>query len=114
LGELGTNNLAMQRFAKLKQHITYKKQFPLEQLFISLSDHDDAQDAAIFTQIFSNEILPAYCPTNEIRDGMKETFLNIGCIYVLDKESGVVVCIIDPSKHTLETMVMKIMYNIGR
>jgi hypothetical protein len=56
----------------------YRKRYPIELLFISLSEVEDAQDTALFTNIFSPEIIPAYAPDDAIRDGLKETFNNIG------------------------------------
>lgn len=108
------NQLAMQRFSRLKKHIMLRKNVNFESIFVSLDETVDVQKLHEYVQLYSNDVLAAFVPDKEIMASLGQIFQNLGCIYVLAKDTGNVICIVDPRKLTIQVMSVSIISSIAK
>lgn len=113
-GTVGGAHTPMQRFARLQRYISLRKDFPLKSVFICLSEVSSPEMLHKYAASYSKELLAGFVSDSEIREELKGIFQNLGCVYVLEKGSGNVICIIDPSKHPLESLASKLIYSISK
>lgn len=108
------NHTAMQRFARLKRYMQLRKGIPIESLFVALDEVLDPSVLLEYVKTYGEDLLPCWAGNADSQVKVKETFLNLGCIYVLEQSTGNVIYITDPAKYPLEALSNKILYTIGR
>ncbi|CAG9320532.1 unnamed protein product [Blepharisma stoltei] len=113
-GEITGSHMAMQRFSRLQRYVLLRKTILLESLFVAMDEQISPDTLAQYVATYSKDMLAAYPANEEVRSGLKEVFQNIGCIYLLEKNTGNVIYIIDPKKHPLEVMSQRIIYIISK
>lgn len=109
-----SNHIAMQRFARLKRYIQLRKALPLESVFVALDEDLDPSVLLEYVKTYADDLLPCWAGSSAAQSTVKDTFLNLGCIYIFEKSSGNVVSIIDPAKYPLEALSNRILYMIGK
>jgi len=113
-GSTTDSHLAMQRFARLKQHMLLRKHLALESVFVCMDFAADPSTVNQYVGLYSEDIIPTVPGDEQNRLGLMKVFQNIGCIYLLDKDSGNVIFIIDPNKHPLDALSNRVIYNISK
>mmetsp|Transcript_12638 Transcript_12638/g.23643 ORF Transcript_12638/g.23643 Transcript_12638/m.23643 type:complete len:278 (+) Transcript_12638:27-860(+) len=108
------SQMAMQRFSRLKKHIMLRKNVNFESVFVSMDEEVNVQKLHEYVQLYSNDVLAAFTPDEEIRSSMEKIFQNLGCVYVLAKDTGNVICIVDPRKLPISVMSVTIITNISK
>jgi hypothetical protein len=59
-------------------------------------------------------MLSALTGSDEVKAGLQEVFLNIGNVYLLEKNTGIVIGIFDPKIYSLEVLAQKILLSISK
>jgi hypothetical protein len=108
------SQMAMQRFSRLKKHVMLRKNVNFESVFVSLDDVQDVEKLHEYVHLYSNDVLAAFAPDEELRASLRGIFQNIGCIYVLAKDTGNVICIVDPRKLPVSVMSVAIITSISK
>ena len=108
------SHVAMQRFARLKRYIQLRKALPLECVFVALDEDLDPNTLLEYVKTYGDDLLPGWAGNSDSQSTVKATFLNLGCIYIFEQNSGNVAFIIDPAKYPLEVLSNRIIYAIGR
>lgn len=108
------NHTAMQRFARLKRYLLLRKQLPLECVFVAMDTELDPKLLLEYVKTYSEDVIPCWAGNEDNQATVKQTFLNLGCLYLFERESGNVIYIIDPAKFPLESLSNKILYTIGK
>lgn len=114
LAKTTDSGIKMQRFSRLQKYILLRKDFPLSSIFVGMDEHLDPDVLDEYTEQYSKDLIAAYPQDENIRSGLIETFINLGCIYLLERSTGNVLCIIDPEKHALEAIGTKLIYTISK
>lgn len=113
-GEINGSHLAMQRFSRLQRYIELRKNVPIESVFVDMDDKISPEVINQYAETYSKNLISAFPANEEVRQGLKDVFQNLGCIYLLEKDTGNVIYIIDPQKHPLETLGQRVMYIISK
>lgn len=114
LAKTTDSGIKMQRFSRLQKFIQLRKDIPLSSIFVGLDEDIDPDILDEYTEQYSKDLIAAYPLTEEIRQSLTETFMNIGCIYLLERSTGNVLCIVDPGTHTLEAIGTKLIYILSK
>lgn len=114
LAKTTDSGIKMQRFSRLQKFIQLRKDIPLSSIFVGMDENLDPDTLDEYAEQYSKDLIATYPLDEQIRKGLSETFLNIGCIYLLERSTGNVLCIVDPETHTLEAIGMKLIYIISK
>ena len=108
------SHLAMQRFARLEKYVLLRKLFPIKSVFVGMDKDIDPEVLEEYVKQYSQTVMACYPNDEDVRGGISSVFQNIGCIYLLEKDTGNVIYIMDPSKHPLETMGTRLLFTISK
>jgi hypothetical protein len=112
--ETKSSHIAMQRFARLKKYISLRKELPIESVFVGMDKDTDPELLYEYARQYAKDLIICYPNNEEVRQGLISVFQNVGCIYLLEIKTGNVIYIIDPNKHSLETIGSRLIYNISK
>ena len=114
LAKTTDSGIKMQRFSRLQKYILLRKDLPISSIFVGMDEDIDPDVLDEYTEQYSKDIISTYPQDEKIRSGLQETFLNLGCIYLLERSTGNVLSIIDPEKHALDAIGTKLIYTISK
>jgi hypothetical protein len=114
LAKTTDSGLSMQRFSRLQKYITMRKSVPLDSVFIGLDEDIDPEVLDEYVENYDKTITAAYPQNPKIRESLAKVFLNIGCIYLIERQTGNVLSIVDPQKHPLDAMGKKFIFIISK
>lgn len=73
----------------------------MKTVFLSTDEDSDPETVYHFSNLYNKDMMSGFIPNSDALTKIKEIFQNIGCIYLLEKDSGNVIGIFDPTKHPL-------------
>ena len=111
--KLTGSHIPIQRFARLKRYILQRKNINIESVFVCM-DSNEPEEIAEYAKRYSKDMLAALTGSEEVKEGLEKVFLNIGNVYLLEKNTGIVIGIFDPTINTLEVLAQKILLNISK
>jgi hypothetical protein len=106
-------HIPMQRFSRLKRYILQRKNLNIESLFVCM-DSNDPEEISEYARRYSKDMLSALTGSDEVKAGLQEVFLNLGNVYLLEKNTGIVIGIFDPKIYSLEVLAQKILLSISK
>ena len=114
LAKTSDSGLSMQRFSRLQKYVTMRKIVPLDSVFICLDAEVDAEVLDEYVSQYSPETTACYPQNAKVLESLPSIFLNLGCIYLIERQTGNVLSIVDPQKHPLEAIGKKFIFIISK
>ena len=108
------SHISMQRFSRIAKYISLRKSLPIKSIFVGMDKDIDPDLLEDYAKEYSKDLIACYPNDDEVREGLIKIFQNIGCIYLLEKGTGNVIYILDPSKHPLETLGTRLLFTISK
>lgn len=114
LAKTSDSGLSMQRFSRLQKYVTMRKNIPLDSVFICLDEEVDIEVLDEYVSQHSPDTIATYPQNSQVLKSLPSIFLNLGCIYLIERQTGNVLSIVDPQKHPLEAIGKKFIFIISK